>query len=607
MALVLGIDLGTTNTCAAVVTDGGARVVQTKTGQNTMPSVVALTSASRELIGNLAKRQALTNPTNTIYGAKRLIGRRWQHADVQKALTYIPFECNEGPNGDIRITWGERKLSVPEVSAMILGEIKAVAEDFLGESIEGAVITVPAYFNDNQRQATKDAGRIAGLDVLRIINEPTAAALAFGFHKTGLEQKLIVYDLGGGTFDVSILEIGQSVFEVLSTAGDTFLGGEDFDDRIIQWLAKDFEKEHGVDLCGDPMALQRLRDAAEKAKRDLSELDTTSISLPFIFSASDGKTLHLQAELSRDNLESLVSDLVERTLDICKIAIKQAEVELDELGAALLVGGMTRMPMVQKAVEKLFKRPPSKGVHADEAVGLGAAIQGHLLTSGGAETLLLDVTPHDLGIGVAGGLMDVIIPRGTTIPTSAQKTFTTARDGQTQVRIVVFQGVENEVGYNELLGEFLLDGLRDAPRGEVQVEVDFEISSDGIVGVSARDVETGYQQAITVTASSGLTEEEIQTILENSRDLVVASRGADFELLVKQVLVLQKTVQDGIDGVRTVLRGNAEGEQAIQSVNEVLERAESALVSREINELKEIHGALKRSSEYLQGLINQFD
>ena len=605
MSKVIGIDLGTTNSCVAVYDHETTKILSGRMGNSTMPSVVAVTDSGKRLVGHLAKRQAITNPFNTVYGAKRLIGRRWESADVQRAVQMVSYGCNAGPHGDVRIHLAERDYAVPEISSMVLQEMRVVAELALGESIEDAVITVPAYFNDNQRQATKDAGRIAGMNVLRIINEPTAAALAYGFGR-GLEEKVAVFDLGGGTFDISVLEIGQGVFEVLSTAGDTFLGGEDFDETIIEWLAESFQQKHDIDLRKDKMALQRLRDAAEKAKIDLSNADASDINLPFIYSGEKGSALHLQERLDRATLESLVKNLVDRTIEISKNTLKTAGLQPKDLSAVLLVGGMSRMPYVQRSVEEFFGLAPSKNVHPDEVVSAGAAIQGYLLSSGGAETLLLDVTPHHLGIMVAGGLFDVIIEKDTTIPTSANKIFTTIRDNQEQVRIIVLQGQSSQADKNELLGEFVLDGLRGAPRGEVKVDVTFSISADGIVSVSARNLESDREQKITVTASSGLSEEEIRQMAEENEESLVAAAASD-ELEQKR-LEVQRILQD-IDKllpkVRPVIGKTDFGVEALARAERSMDKARAAIENNSLDELSACKEPLERTASLLSGVIEK--
>lgn len=597
---VIGIDLGTTNTCVAVMEGESPRIIHTREGHNTMPSVVAVGQSGGELVGHLAKRQAVTNPVDTIAGSKRLIGRRFASKQVQEALSRLSYECVEGHNGDVRVVLAGQTMAMAEVAAKILGEAKRVAQQALDRDVVRAVITVPAYFNDNQRQATRDAGEIAGLDVLRIINEPTAAALAYGFKK-GLNQKIVVFDLGGGTFDISILEIGQEVFEVLSTAGDSFLGGEDFDDRLIDWLAVAFQEEHGVDLRADKMSLQRLRAASENAKIELSETESSEINLPFIHSTPQAGALHVQQVLTREIFHDLVDDLIRRSLAICRETMERAKLACADLDAVILVGGMTRVPRIAQAVSDFFGTPPTRGVHADEAVAAGAAIQGSLLGSGTSETLLLDVTSHDLGIGVAGGLFDIVIPTDTTIPTSATKEFTTAEDGQTQVRIVVMQGRSTKADQNELLGEFLLDGLREAGRGDLKIDIKFDISADGMVSVSARDQETGVSQNLTVTASSGLTSEELHAMRESARQNLLAAVETD------AVKSQRAKIEEHFSHVRVRLsgleeRGIAElvGDGPVSKTHEALNRCRDVIDSGDTSRLEETERALNRIDSFLE-------
>src|SRR5450755_3777565 len=462
MERVIGIDLGTTNSCVAILEGDTPVVIPNRGGYKTTPSVVAVTEAGKRLVGHIAKRQAITNAENTVYAAKRLIGRKWNSPQVKNAIMTSSYTIVEGPHADVRIKLRDKTYSVPEVSSMVLQEMKIVAEDYLGEPVKKAVVTVPAYFNDNQRQATKDAGAIAGLDVIRIINEPTAASLAYGYGKD-MDRTVAVYDLGGGTFDISILEIGaHGVFKVISTTGDTFLGGEDFDARIIDWLVTGFQDEHSIDLRQDRMALQRLRDAAEKAKCELSGVRETEINLPFIISSGRNEALHLQRTIDRKTLEELSADLIERTVDICKQTLADAHLEKEDIEEVVLVGGMTRMPRIQQAVADFFEREPCKGVHPDESVALGAGIQGSALTDDKQEMVLLDVTPHALGIMTQGGYFEELIPQNTTVPTHRTKIFTTSRENQTAVKILVMQGEHENAEENELLGEFILTGLRRA-------------------------------------------------------------------------------------------------------------------------------------------------
>ncbi len=516
---VIGIDLGTTNSCVAIVEDGVSKVIPNKGSYDTTPSIVAIAETGRRLVGHMAKRQAITNASNTAFAFKRLIGRKWDSPEVKNLITTLPYEIVEGPQGDVRIMLRNAKYSISELSSFVLEEMRQVAEDYTGDTITKAIITVPAYFTDSQRQATKDAGKIAGLDVIRIINEPTSAALAYGFGKD-IEARIAIYDLGGGTFDISVLDIGNGVFEVITTAGDSLLGGEDFDRRIMDWLVFNFAKENHIDLRKDKMALQRLKDVSEKSKCELSAITSTEINLPFIISTGKSDPFHLQTVLSREKLEQLTTDLVDRTSRICDESLKKSGIELSSIDQVILVGGMTRMPLVQKKVGEFFKMDPSKGVHPDEVVALGAAIQGDALLGKVEETgelLLLDVTPHSLGIKMSGGSFYKLIEANTTIPTSSKHIFTNVRDNQEAVNIIVFQGEQDVADENELLGEFTLMGLRKAPKGELDIEVSFDIDANGIVKVTAKDMATGKEQAIVISATSQLTEDEIQKIIARNR------------------------------------------------------------------------------------------
>ncbi|HEY8521707.1 MAG TPA: molecular chaperone DnaK [Gammaproteobacteria bacterium] len=519
MGRVIGIDLGTTNSCVAIMEGGHPKVIENSEGDRTTPSIVAFSKDGEVLVGQTAKRQAVTNPHNTLFAVKRLIGRRFDDDVVQKDVGMVPYKIVRADNGDAWVEVNGKKMAPPEISARVLAKMKQTAEDYLGEKVTEAVITVPAYFNDSQRQATKDAGRIAGLEVKRIINEPTAAALAYGLDKKRGDRKIAVYDLGGGTFDISIIEIaevdGEHQFEVLATNGDTFLGGEDFDKRIIDYLAKEFEKESGIDIRKDPLAMQRLKEASEKAKIELSSRQQTEVNLPYITADATGPK-HLNFNLTRAKLESLVEDLIERTMEPCKIALKDAGLKVSDIDDVILVGGQTRMPKVQEKVQELFGKEPRKDVNPDEAVAIGAAIQAGVLAGEVKDVLLLDVTPLSLGIETLGGVMTKLIEKNTTIPTKATQVFSTAEDNQTAVTIHVLQGERSRAADNKSLGRFDLTDIPPAPRGVPQIEVTFDIDANGILNVSAKDKATGREQKIVIKASSGLTEEEIQRMINDA-------------------------------------------------------------------------------------------
>src|SRR5213594_3872668 len=553
MGKIIGIDLGTTNSCVAIMEGGKPKVIENSEGARTTPSIVAYTEDGEILVGAPAKRQAITNAKNTIYAVKRLIGRKYDDPESQKAMKLSPYKIVRADNGDAWVEVRGRKIAPQQVSAEILRKMKKTAEDYLGEEVTEAVITVPAYFNDSQRQATKDAGRIAGLDVKRIINEPTAAALAFGLDKAGRkDMKIAVYDLGGGTFDISIIEIadveGEKQFEVLSTNGDTFLGGEDFDQRVIDYIVTEFKKDQGVDLKNDVLALQRLKEAAEKAKIELSSSQQTDINLPYITADQSGPK-HLSIKLTRAKLESLVDDLIERTVEPCRIAIKDAGVKLSDISDVILVGGMTRMPKVQDTVKEFFGKEPRKDVNPDEAVAVGAAIQGGVLKGDVKDVLLLDVTPLSLGIETLGGVLTKLIQKNTTIPTKAQQVFSTADDNQSAVTIHVLQGERDMASGNKSLGQFNLEGIPPAPRGMPQIEVTFDIDANGILHVSARDKATGKENKITIKANSGLNESEIQRMVkdaeahaaEDKKQLAVVTSRNQLDSLVHSV---QKSLKE---------------------------------------------------------------
>jgi molecular chaperone DnaK len=605
---VIGIDLGTTNSVVATVRDGVPRVIPNRSGQLLTPSVVAVAKNGKRLVGALAKRQAITNAESTVFAAKRLIGRRWGSKEVEDARGVLPYQLVPGPEGhDVRVQLGGRIVSIPEISALVLAELKADAEAWIGEPVRKAVVTVPAYFNDGQRQATKDAGRIAGLEVLRIVNEPTSAALAYGFGRQ-VEKKVVVFDLGGGTLDVSILDIGKSVYDVVAVGGDTYLGGEDFDRRIMDWLTFGFAKEHGgIDLRQDKMALQRLRDAAEKAKCELSSAPTSAIHLPFLAAGGDGKgALHLDKQLGREQLEELTKELVARCIAVAEKTLKDAGVRTSQVGEVILVGGQARMPRIQQAVKELFGREPCRGVHPEEVVALGAAIQAHALTAPvkGEEMLLLDVTPQNLGIMVVGGYFQTVIPKNTTVPTSQTHLFTTVQDGQTSVRIAVLQGESERAIDNELLGEFILDGIRPARRGEVSIEVAFEISADGIVGVAARDADTGQQQSIKVTATSGLTEDELRRILDEHIDELLERKASagEFEERRDGALALLAEIEALLPAVHEAIDRSKFGKDAVKKAEAVLARVRAAVEARDGAALVRENEALDRTLQLFKGL-----
>ncbi len=596
MSKIIGIDLGTTNSCVAIIESGTSKVIENSEGARTTPSIVAYAN-DEILVGASAKRQAVTNPKNTIYAAKRLIGRKFSEKAVQKDIDLMPYEIFESKNGDAWVRAQGKELAPPQISAEVLRKMKKTAEDYLGETVTKAVITVPAYFNDQQRQATKDAGQIAGLEVLRIINEPTAAALAYGVDKADKkDRKVAVYDLGGGTFDVSIIEIanvdGDKQIEVLSTNGDTFLGGEDFDQRIMDYLVDEFKKEQGVDLTKDMLALQRLKDAAEKAKIELSNSAQTEVNLPYITADASGPK-HLVVKISRSKLESLVEELIQRSLEPCRQAMKDAGVSASDIDEVILVGGQTRMPKVQEAVEQLFGKAPRKDVNPDEAVAVGAAIQGAVLGGDRKDVLLLDVTPLSLGIETLGGVMAKIIQKNTTIPTKGQQVFSTAEDNQPAVDIKVFQGERELCQHNKLLGEFKLDGIAPARRGMPQIEVTFDIDANGIMNISAKDKNTGKENKITIKSDSGLSKEQIEQMIRDAeanaeadkkqRELIEAKNQA--ESTVHEVKRDMEEFKDDLTDAE-----KSEIETAIKAVEEAAKGDDAAVIK---SELEKVYPAMK--------------
>ena len=590
MGKIIGIDLGTTNSVVAVMEGGEPVVITSSEGSRLIPSVVAINPKTGErMVGQVARRQAVLNPENTIFSIKRFMGRKYGDPEVQKALKVVPYKVGQAPNGDVRVYMGGKEYSPPETSAMILAKIKADAEAYLGEPVIQAVITVPAYFNDSQRQATKDAGRIAGLEVLRIINEPTASSLAYGLDRKK-DETIAVYDLGGGTFDISVLDVGDGVFEVRSTNGDTFLGGDDFDQRVINWIADEFRKEQGIDLRNDRQALQRLKEAAEKAKIELSTVMQTEVNLPFITADASGPK-HLNINLSRAKLEQLCEDLIQRSIRPVTQALEDAKLKPADIDEVVLVGGMTRMPAVQEAVRKIFTKEPHKGVNPDEVVAVGAAIQAGVLGGEVKDILLLDVTPLTLSIETLGGVATPLIERNTTIPTRKSQIFSTASDMQTSVEIKVVQGERPMAADNKLLGNFILDGIPPSPRGMPQIEVTFDIDADGILKVSAQDKATGRSQHITITASSGLSKDEVDRMVKQAEQFAAEDKKRKEEVETRNtadaaVFTAEKALRDGGDKVPANVKSQVE--EKVAAVKKALEGKDLEAIKRATNDLYQV-------------------